>query len=137
MVQPTAVLSGMNNGEDVPVAVQVESVLGCKWSIQLLQLVADGCSRPSAILRACPGLSAKVMNERWRMMVRFGIVRRTVFGERPPIQVEYALTPFGRRFIRILDEVRRLQEDVDDERVAIRPEQREDEERRQAGVRRP
>ena len=47
------------------------------------------------------------------MMMRFGIVRRTVFGDRPPIQVEYALTSFGRRFIRILDEVRRLQDDVD------------------------
>ena len=107
----------------VLVALQVESILGCKWSIRLLQLVADGCSRPSAILRACPGLSAKVMNERWRMMMRFGIVRRTVFGDRPPIQVEYALTSFGRRFIRILDEVRRLQEDVDNGNVAIPPEQ--------------
>ena len=113
MVQSTAVSSGTENGADVPVAVQVESVLGCKWSIRILQLVADGCSRPSAILRACPGLSAKVMNERLRMMMRFGIVRRTVFGDRPPIQVEYALTSLGRRFIRILDEVRRLQDDVD------------------------
>ena len=109
--------------EDMPVALQVESVLGCKWSILLLQLVAQGCSRPSAILRACPGLSAKVMNERWRMMIRFGIVRRTVFGDRPPIQVEYALTSFGQRFIRILDEVRRLQDDLDNGTVAICPEQ--------------
>ena len=111
MEQMTAASS--NQGRDVPVALQVESVLGCKWSIQLLLLVADGCSRPSAILRACPGLSAKVMNERWRMMLRYGIVSRTVLGDRPPIQVEYALTAFGERFVRILDEVRRLQEDVD------------------------
>ena len=109
------------------VALQVESVLGCKWSIRLLQLVAEGCSRPSAILRACPGLSAKVMNERWRMMIRYGIVRRTVFGDRPPIQVEYALTSFGERFIRVLDEVRMLQEDVDNGTVTICPERRVDE----------
>ena len=109
----------------VPVVLQVESALGCKWSIRLLQLVAQGCSRPSAILRACPGLSAKVMNERWRMMLRYGIVRRTVFGDRPPIQVEYALTPFGERFIRILDEVRRLQDDID--KGVVCPEQHEHE----------
>ena len=108
-----------NPGHDVPVALQVESVLGCKWSIQLLLLVAEGCSRPSAILRACPGLSAKVMNERWRMMLRYGIVSRTVLGDRPPIQVEYALTKFGERFVRILDEVRRLQEDVDTGTVPV------------------
>ena len=68
------------------------------------------------------------MNERWRMMVRFGIVSRTVFGDRHPIQVEYALTSFGRRFIRILDEVRRLQDDDDNGKVAIRLEQRPNEE---------
>ena len=118
--------SGREHQDNVPVAVQVENVLGCKWSIQLLQLVAQGCSRPSAILRACPGLSAKVMNERWRMMIRYGIVRRTVFGDRPPIQVEYALTAFGQRFIRILDEVRGLQEDLDNGIIPTCPELQHD-----------
>ena len=66
--------------------------------------------RPSAALRACPGLSAKVMNERWRKLLHYGIVQRTVFGDRPPIEVEYALTPFGLRFMSILDEVRQLQD---------------------------
>ena len=117
MEQMAAASSGQDR--DAAVALQVESVLGCKWSIRLLQLVADGCSRPSAILRACPGLSAKVMNERWRMMIRYGIVSRTVVGDRPPIQVEYALTAFGEWFIRILDEVRRLQEDVDSGAVPV------------------
>jgi DNA-binding HxlR family transcriptional regulator len=97
----------------IPVASMVESIVGCKWSVGLLRLLADGCRRPSALLRASPGLSAKVMNERFRKMLRFGIVRRTVFGEKPPVEVEYLLTPFGRRFMGILDEVRGLQEAVD------------------------
>jgi DNA-binding HxlR family transcriptional regulator len=91
----------------------VESVIGCKWSVRLLQLCAEGHSRPSAFLRACPGLSAKVLNERLRKMVHFGILQRTVFGEKPPVEVEYRLTPFGQRFMRIIDEVRQLQEAVD------------------------
>lgn len=99
----------------VSVAFMVENIVGCKWSVRLLGLLADGCSRPSALLRACPSLSAKVMNERLRKMTRFGIVRRTVFGERPPVEVEYLLTPFGQRFMGILEEVRRLQETVDGE----------------------
>lgn len=36
-----------------------------------------------------------------------------MFGDKPPIEVEYALTPFGRRFLGLLNEVRRLQEAVD------------------------
>ncbi len=91
----------------------VESIVGCKWSVGLLRLLADGHTRPSALLRATTGLSAKVMNERLRKMLRFGIVSRTVIGSKPPVEVEYALTPFGRRFMGIIDEVRQLQEVVD------------------------
>lgn len=102
------------------VASMVESIVGCKWSVRLLQLCAEGHARPSALLRACPGLSAKVLNERLRKMLRFGILERVVRGEKPPLEVEYRLTPFGRRFVRILDEVRRLQDAVDAGELAIR-----------------
>jgi DNA-binding HxlR family transcriptional regulator len=98
----------------VPVAAMVESIVGCKWSVRILQLCAEGPGRPSALLRACPGLSAKVMNERLRKMTRFGILRRTVQGDRPPVEVEYSLTPLGAGFMGILDEVRRLQQAVDE-----------------------
>ena len=103
----------MSDVPRLPVSAMVENILGCKWSIRLLECVRGAAVRPSAVLRACPGLSAKVMNERWRKLVRYGIVRRTVFGDRPPIEVEYSLTPFGRRFTAILDEVRHLQDAVD------------------------
>jgi DNA-binding HxlR family transcriptional regulator len=101
--------SESQDGKRIPVASMVESIVGCKWSIRILQLCAEGHNRPGMVLRACPGLSAKVMNERWRKMIRFGIMRRTVYGIKPPVEVEYQLTPFGRRFLKILDEVRKLQ----------------------------
>ena len=97
----------------IPVAAMVESIVGCKWSLRLLDQFAEGHSRPSELLRACPNLSSKVMNERLRKMVRFGIVERTVFGAKPPLEVVYVLTPFGRRFVGILDEVRKLQAAID------------------------
>ena len=98
---------------EVSVAAIVENVIGCKWSVRLLDACARGHRRPSALLRACPGLSAKVMNERLRKMTRFGIVERTVFGDAPPVEVEYTLTPFGLRFMKILDEVRKLQAEME------------------------
>ena len=106
------------DAEATPVASMVESIVGCKWSVGLLRLLADGHARPSELLRLSPGLSAKVMNERLRKMTGFGIVRRTVHGEKPPIEVEYRLTPFGEGFMRILEEVRRLQAEVDGGGVA-------------------
>jgi len=88
MIQNHSPASGQHEsvkGDSIPVAAMVESIVGCKWSVRLLQLCGEGHRRPSAFLRACPGLSAKVMNERLRKMTCFGIVQRTVCGEKPPV----------------------------------------------------
>ena len=116
MLKDKSMIGGRKESKEdspIPVAMMVEEIVGCKWSMRLLELVAGGCSRPGALLRACSGLSAKVMNERLRKMIRFGIIRRIVFGERPPLEVQYELTPFGNRFKGIIQEVRRLQDAVD------------------------
>ena len=91
----------------------VEDVLGCKWTVQILAAIAAGARRPGGLRRSVPGISTKVMNERLQKLTRFGILERTVLGEKPPIEVNYALTGFGRRFCAILDEVQRLQESLD------------------------
>lgn len=97
----------------VPIAAMVESIVGCKWSLRLLTLLAAGPQRPSAMQRGCPGLSAKVMNERLRKFRRFGLATRTVHGERPPVEVEYALSALGERFVGLLAEVDRLQQELE------------------------
>ena len=99
--------------EGADVAAALESLIGCKWSLRLLGLMARGVSRPSELQRACHGLSAKVLHERLRKMVGLGVVDRRVFGDKPPLRVDYVLTGFGERLLPILDEIRRLQEDLD------------------------
>jgi DNA-binding HxlR family transcriptional regulator len=91
----------------------VESIVGCKWSVAILCAIADGTVRPGLLQRALPGLSAKVMNERLAKLLRYGIVERTARGTKPPIEVEYTLTPLGRRFEGLIAEVRRLQADLE------------------------
>jgi DNA-binding HxlR family transcriptional regulator len=91
----------------------LESIVGCKWSIAILLAIRGGTTRPSALQRALPGLSAKVMNERLAKLQRFAIVERTARGTKPPFEVEYTLTPFGRRFEGLVDEVQRLQGELD------------------------
>ena len=93
----------------------VEDIVGCKWSLLVLGLIEQGVDRPGAMQRAVTGLSAKVLNERLRKLLRFGIIERQVFAEVPP-HVEYRLTAFGRRFSRILAEIRRLEAEVGRER---------------------
>jgi len=89
------------------VAPMVEDIVGCKWSLTVLGLIADGVRRPGAMQRRVAGLTAKVLNERLRKLLRFGIIEREVFAEVPP-RVEYRLTPFGRRFDGVLREIAAL-----------------------------
>jgi DNA-binding HxlR family transcriptional regulator len=88
-------------------ARMVEDIIGCKWSLTVLGLVAGGVSRPGAMQKRVAGLTAKVLNERLRKLLRFGIIERHVFAEVPP-RVEYTLTDFGRRFDGVLREISAL-----------------------------
>jgi DNA-binding HxlR family transcriptional regulator len=89
-------------------ARMLEDIVGCKWSLCVLDLIGKGVVRPGEMQRHYHGLTAKVLNERLRKMVRFGIVERRAWPEVPP-RVEYHLTPFGHRFGRLLDEIRALE----------------------------
>ena len=89
----------------------VESIVGCKWSLTVLQLVQQGVNRPGLMERAVPGLTAKVLNERLRKMVRFGILDRIVFPELP-LRVEYRLTPFGKKFVGVLRTIEKLESEL-------------------------
>jgi DNA-binding HxlR family transcriptional regulator len=86
----------------------VEDIVGCKWSLAVLGAVRRGIARPGALEHAIDGLSKKVLNERLSKLVRFGILEKQSFAEMPP-RVEYRLTPFGQRFVTVLDSIEALQ----------------------------
>ncbi|MDX2144790.1 MAG: helix-turn-helix domain-containing protein [Rhodospirillaceae bacterium] len=89
----------------------VEDIVGCKWSLTVLALVQGGVRRPGAMKHAVEGLSAKVLNERLRKLMRFGILERTSYAEIPP-RVEYRLTPFGTKLGDVLDRINALEEEL-------------------------
>lgn len=93
------------------VAGMVEDIVGCKWSLSVLQQVRRGIVRPGAIEHAVPGLSAKVLNERLRKLTRYGILEKKSFPEIPP-RVEYLLTTFGAKLVTILDTLETLQAEM-------------------------
>ena len=90
----------------------VEDIVGCKWSLIVLDLVTRGVARPGAMQREVPGLTAKVLNERLRKLLRFGLIEREVFAEVPP-RVEYRLTGRGRKFEKLLSQVAELERELE------------------------
>ncbi len=66
------------------------------------------------MVRSVEGLSTKVLNSCLKKNVEFGIIERIAYPEIPP-RVEYVVTPFGRKFIRILAELEKLQDEIESE----------------------
>lgn len=91
------------------VAYIVEHTLGCKWMLEVLRLIRTGVNRPGAMTRSVEGLTTKVLNERLSDLLNFGIVEKNAYPEIPP-RVEYTLTEFGQRFVKILDMIDELEQ---------------------------
>jgi DNA-binding HxlR family transcriptional regulator len=102
------------------VAQTVEAVFGCKWSLRILRLIRQGVCRPGAIERSLEGLTTKVQHHYFQRMVGLGVLERVVFAEVPP-RVEYRLTPFGERFLPILDSIDALQRELETHQLVKAP----------------
>lgn len=92
-------------------ASMVEAIYGCKWSLTVYQLLAKGINRPGEMVRTVEGLTTKVLNSCLRKNIEFGIIERIAYPVIPP-KVEYVVTPFGNKFLRILNELEKLQDEI-------------------------
>lgn len=68
--------------------------IGDKWSTLILATLAAGPRRFSAVQRAIPDISKRMLTQTFRDLERDGLIARTVFPTKPP-SVEYRLTPLG------------------------------------------
>ena len=64
------------------------------------------------MVRSVDGLSTKVLNSCLKKNIEFGIIDRIAYPEIPP-RVEYVVTSFGKKFVRILDELEKLQVEIE------------------------
>lgn len=71
------------------------ALIGGKWSMLLLCILAEGPVRTGELARRAGGISQKMLTQTLRELERHGIVQRRDHGEVPP-RVDYSLTPLGR-----------------------------------------
>jgi DNA-binding HxlR family transcriptional regulator len=109
------ILAAMPKLNSRQVATLLEEIIGCRWTISVLGAVAKGVNRPGALERYIDGISAKVLTDRLRHFTRAGIFERVQYPEIPP-RVEYRLTDFGKKFMRLVKEVERLQAELNGEK---------------------
>ena len=85
----------------------VHRICGCKWSLTVFAMLDQGINRPGEMVRAVDGLTTKVLNECLRRNIEYGLISKRTFPEVPP-RVEYAITGYGARFRRVLQEIEAL-----------------------------
>lgn len=93
---------------------RLEDVVGCKWSVAVLQSVRDGVRRPGELERHIAGISAKVLAERLRKLGAYGLIERFTYAESPP-RTEYGLTAAGEQLVKIVEQIRELDAALDAE----------------------
>lgn len=69
-----------------------------KWTALIIQILARGTLRYSALQREIGDISQKMLTQTLRSLERDGLVRRKVYDHAVP-KVEYTLTPLGRTLI--------------------------------------
>ncbi len=86
---------------------KLEDVIGCKWSVSVLQAISEGIARPGALERHIEGISTKVLNERLRKLCGYGLLSKSVYTE-VPLRTEYSLTPDGEKLVSIIRQIHSL-----------------------------
>lgn len=80
------------------------ALLGKRWTGLIIKTLLQGQKRFTDISAAIPGMSARMLTERFKELEAEGIVTRTVYPE-TPVRIEYQLTPKGAELNKVMDEI--------------------------------
>jgi DNA-binding HxlR family transcriptional regulator len=72
--------------------------IGDRWSVLILCNLAEGTLRFTALRKAIPDISQRMLAQTLKRLETDGLISRTVYPTIPP-RVDYALTPIGRSFM--------------------------------------
>ncbi|WP_306054850.1 winged helix-turn-helix transcriptional regulator [Natronococcus wangiae] len=97
----------------------LRDLLGAKWSVHVLRRLSTGACGFNELKRELDGITATMLSRRLKELECHGLVDRSVAPTTPPTTT-YRLTPRGRRFAAVLEEMESLVEAVDCDRPAER-----------------
>lgn len=81
------------------------NLVGGKWKAVILYHLKDRERRYSELKREMPDITEMTLSIQLKQLEKDSFIVRKVYGEKPPIRVEYSLTDFGRTFIPVLDAI--------------------------------
>jgi DNA-binding HxlR family transcriptional regulator len=104
----------MNHPPPIPqvgAAAITENLLKRKWSATILRYLDRGITNPAEITRHEVNISTKVMSERLRTMLRYGLLARFPRPS-PSTIIEYRLTPLGKKLLEMINAIDELNQQL-------------------------
>lgn len=75
--------------------------IGGKWKAVILIHLMEK-KRYSELRKMVPGVTERTLSLQLKELEADGVISRTVYTSKPPLKVEYGLTPFGRSLLPVL-----------------------------------
>lgn len=70
-------------------------LIGGKWKSVILIYLLDGPKRYNELRKLISTITERTLSLQLKQLEKDGLVSRKVYTKKPPLKVEYALTPFG------------------------------------------
>ena len=86
---------------------RLAQIMGCKWSMGILDAVERGVARPTQIERELHGISTRVLYRCMDRLQKEGFLLKESFDEIPP-RVEYRFSDDGRVLMELIQHARLL-----------------------------
>lgn len=84
-------------------------LLGKRWNGLIIRVLLNGPCRFKDISEMIPGMSDRMLSERFKEMEAVGILVRRVYPE-TPVRIEYELTEKGKALKPVMDELQKWAE---------------------------
>lgn len=85
------------------------ALLGKRWTGLIINVLLTGPKRFKDISGIIPGMSDRMLTERFKEMEAAGIIKRNVYPE-TPVRIEYELTEKGKGLAPVMHEVQKWAE---------------------------
>jgi DNA-binding HxlR family transcriptional regulator len=117
--RPERTRARLEDFEMIASAREALELLGSKWTVDLMILMASGIRRHARLFENAPGISKKMLTATLRTLVENGLVTRRLYDEMP-VRVEYSLTPLGWKATELVMALSEWAEEHGEELIAAR-----------------
>ncbi|MDC8004312.1 helix-turn-helix domain-containing protein [Aureisphaera galaxeae] len=80
-------------------------LIGGKWKSVILVYLIDGKKRYNELRKLISTITERTLSLQLKQLEKDGLISRKVYTKKPPLKVEYALTPFGESLIPVLTSI--------------------------------